>query len=250
MEPFIEQHIDELRKQNHGHTDEWLMKEHKNKFTSWLKELDIPEGETIEERTIKALASGPSRQVTTWQSYDISGFTFCTKSKDQKSIAQNSGVRCDALDPETGDENMFFGNVDAIWELDYGTFQVPMFRCQWVEDKHVTVDNYGVRVLDLSKVGYKDDPWIMANRTAQVFYVEQILCPNEKKSTDKLKHVVIPGKQQAIGVDGVSDLDEFNQFSNMCLFVDDHPLKIRSVERSIPQNSLPWVRNDGQGRTV
>ena len=215
MEPFIEQHIDELRKQNHGHTDEWLMKEHKNKFISWLKELDIPEGETIEERTIKALASGPSRQVTTWQNYDISGFTFCTKSKDQKSIAQNSGVRCDALDPETGDENMFFGNVDAIWELDYGTFQVPMFRCQWVEDKHVTVDNYGVRVLDLSKVGYKDDPWIMANRAAQVFYVEQILCPNEKKSTDKPKHVVIPGKQQAIGVDGVSDLDEFNEFSNM-----------------------------------
>ena len=69
MEPFIEQHIDELRKQNHGHTDEWLMKEHKNKFTSWLKELDIPERETIEEHTIKALASGPSRQVTTWQSY-------------------------------------------------------------------------------------------------------------------------------------------------------------------------------------
>jgi hypothetical protein len=33
-----------------------------------------------------------------------------------------------------------------------------VFRCQWVEDKHVTVNNYGVRVLDLSKVGYKDDP--------------------------------------------------------------------------------------------
>jgi len=34
----------------------------------------------------------------------------------------------------------------------------PYFWCQWVEDKHVTVDNYGVRVLDLSKVGYKGDP--------------------------------------------------------------------------------------------
>ena len=145
---------------------------------------------------------------------------------------------------------MFFGNAHAIWELDYATFQVPMFRCQWVEDKHVTVDNYGLRVLDLSKVGYKDDPWIMANRASQVFYVEQILCPNEKKSTDKPKHVVIPGKQQAIGVDGVCDLDEFNEFNNMCLFVDDYPLKIRSVERSIPQKLLPWVRHDGQGRTV
>jgi hypothetical protein len=61
MEPLIEEHIDELREHNHGHTDEWLMKEHKNQFTSWLREHDIPDGETIEERTIKVLAFGPSR---------------------------------------------------------------------------------------------------------------------------------------------------------------------------------------------
>jgi hypothetical protein len=30
MEPLIEEHIDELREHNHGHTDEWIMKEHKN----------------------------------------------------------------------------------------------------------------------------------------------------------------------------------------------------------------------------
>jgi len=102
------------------------------------------------------------------------------------------------------------------------------------------VDNYGIRVLNLSKVGYKDDPWIMANRVAQVFYVEQILSPNDKKKiNDHLKHVVFPRKQQAIGVDGVSDLDEFKQFSDMSLFVDDHLVKIRNVERSIPQSSLP-----------
>jgi hypothetical protein len=101
------------------------------------------------------------------------------------------------------------------------------------------VDNYGVRVLDLSKEGYKDDPWIMANRAAQVFYNEQILSPNEKKSIDKPKHVIFPRKQQTIGVDGVSDLDEFNEFSDMSIFVDDHLVKIRNVERSIPHNSFP-----------
>jgi hypothetical protein len=90
----------------------------------------------------------------------------------------------------------------------------------------------------------------MANHAAQVFYAEQIFSPNEKKSTDKLKHVVFPRKQQAIGVDGVSNLDEFNEFSDMSLFVDYHPVKIRNVERSIPHNSFPWVRHDGQGRTV
>jgi len=111
----------------------------------------------------------------TWETYDISGYMFYTKSKDQKSMAQNSGVQCDALDSETGEETTYFGFVEDIWELDYGTFQIPLFRCQLVEDKHVIMDNYRVRVLDLSKVGYKDDPWIMANRAAQVFYAEQVL---------------------------------------------------------------------------
>ena len=30
MEPLINLHIEELQKHNHGHTDEWIMKEHKN----------------------------------------------------------------------------------------------------------------------------------------------------------------------------------------------------------------------------
>jgi hypothetical protein len=154
------------------------MKEHNHRFNTWLRAQDIPHGETIEEQTLKMLASGPSRQVMTWQTYDISGFTFCTRSKDKKSMEQNSGVHCEAIDDETSEISTYFGFIEDICELDYGTFQIPVFRCQWVEDKHVTVDNYGVRVLDLSKVGYKDDPWILANRAAQVFYTEQILSKN------------------------------------------------------------------------
>jgi hypothetical protein len=104
-----------------------MVNEHKNRFTSWLREQDILNGETLEERTIKVLASGPSCQVRTWQTYDISGFTFCTKSKDQKSMAQNSGVRCNTIDSKIGEETIYFGFVEDIWELDYGTFQISMF---------------------------------------------------------------------------------------------------------------------------
>jgi len=64
------------------------MKEYKKQLYTWLREQDIPYGETIEEQTIKALAFGPSHQVTTWQTYDISGFIFHTKSKDKKSMTQ------------------------------------------------------------------------------------------------------------------------------------------------------------------
>jgi len=89
---------------------------------TWLREQDIPYGEIIEEQSIKALASRPLRQVTTWQTYDISGFTYYTESKDKKSMAQNSDVRCEAKDDETGDIITYFGFIKDIWELDYGIF--------------------------------------------------------------------------------------------------------------------------------
>jgi hypothetical protein len=61
MEPMIQQHINELREQNPGHTDDWVMKQHKQQLNTRLMVMDIPHGEIIEEQTIKRLASGPSR---------------------------------------------------------------------------------------------------------------------------------------------------------------------------------------------
>jgi hypothetical protein len=56
---------------------------------------DIP----TEDMTIKMLASCPSSRVTTWQAYDINGYTYYTKEKDKKSVAQNSGIHIEAIDP-------------------------------------------------------------------------------------------------------------------------------------------------------
>jgi hypothetical protein len=45
--------------------DDWVMKQYKQRFNTWLMVKVILHGETIEEQTIKGLVSGPSRQVTT-----------------------------------------------------------------------------------------------------------------------------------------------------------------------------------------
>jgi len=34
MEPLIEEHMNELREHNHGHMNDWLMKEHKTRFST------------------------------------------------------------------------------------------------------------------------------------------------------------------------------------------------------------------------
>jgi hypothetical protein len=39
----------------------------------------------------------------------------------QKSMSQNSGARCEAIDDETGELITYYG-FKEIWELDYGTY--------------------------------------------------------------------------------------------------------------------------------
>jgi hypothetical protein len=53
----------------------------------------------------------------------------------------------------------------------------------------VSVDNYGLTLVDLKNVGLKDDPWVLANRVTQVFYV---LDPEVGK------HVVVSEKQKNV----------------------------------------------------
>jgi hypothetical protein len=132
-EPYIEEHLDELRKENQNRTEGWIMREHKHHFSEWLMDKNIPFGDSLKEKTMNNLASGPSCLVTSWQAYDINGYTFYTKSKDMKSVAQNSGVRIDAFDLQ-GQKIIYFGFIEEIWELDYGpSMKIPLFKCQWVQ---------------------------------------------------------------------------------------------------------------------
>jgi hypothetical protein len=96
MRPYVEKHLQELRERIQDET--LIMKQHKLQSITWLKDLNIPTGETPEEKMIYLLAAGPHSVVKSWQVYDINGFTFYTKAKDYRSQCQNSGVRVDVED--------------------------------------------------------------------------------------------------------------------------------------------------------
>ena len=57
--------------------------------------------------------------------------------------------------------------------MHYGyNIQIPVFWCRWVKQpRGVEVDAYGLTIVDLNNVGYKDDPWVLASQVAQVLYV-------------------------------------------------------------------------------
>ena len=188
MTPLVNQHLSMIRAESNGHSADWIMREHKRRLTAQLKDLHLPDGESVEEQTIKRLAAGPSSQVTLWQGYDINGYLFYTAAKDRKTVSQNSGVRIEALHERTSQNTTYFGVIDDIWEVHYGSnIQIPVFRCRWV--KHPTcveVDGYGLTILDLNNIGYKDDPWVLDSQVAQVLYVAD--------PAKKTKYAVILGK--------------------------------------------------------
>jgi hypothetical protein len=96
MRPYMKKHLQELHERIQYET--LIIKQHKFYFTTWLKDLNIPIGETPKEKMIYLLVAGPHSVVKSWQTYDINGFTFYTKAKECRSRCQNSEVRVDAED--------------------------------------------------------------------------------------------------------------------------------------------------------
>ena len=106
------------------------------------------------------------------------------------STNQNSGVRIDATD-SSGQTNSYFGYIEEIWELDFESLKIPLFRCQWVKltGKCVDIDEYGMTTVDLKELGYRDEPFVLAKDVTQVFYVQDMSSKPRKTS---------PGRNQVL----------------------------------------------------
>ena len=77
------------------------------------------------------------------------------------------------------------------------------------------------------------------------------ICLNHKVTSPpkKTKHVVASGKQHIIGVDGEDDVEAYNNYDEMPLFID-FPKKISGVEKNIPKDIMPWERKGVKGKVV
>ncbi len=89
-------------------------------------------------------------------------------------------------------------------------------------------------------MGHKNDPWVLADRVAQVFYV---LDPETRK------HIVVSGKQNIVGFDNMEDNDEdVNQFEEMPLFTN--PMNIKHIEKDFDKNLMSYMRKGGNEKFV
>ena len=190
VEPYVEIHKDVLRGLNPNRNENWIVREHNRCFIPWFKDhiysKYYSDPASITER-LRCLAYGPSFHVFSYSAYAINGYTFYTKEQDDKSTMQNSGVTVVAeamhissvkdLNPKFANLS-YFGVIERIWVFDYEKFQIPIFGCKWVENNNgIRMDKSGFLQVDLNRVGYKDESFILASQARQVFYV------NDPKST-------------------------------------------------------------------
>ena len=140
---------------------------------------------------------------------------------------QNSGVNvhtdsdhfCSASDNNLIRTSMpYFGVIEQIWELDYSEFRVPVFKCNWVNaNTGVHQDQLGFALVDLNKVAYMDEPFIMAEQARQVFYV--------KDPCDSRLLVVLQGRASGISHendDSTLDICETPAFCKRMPSINEH----------------------------
>jgi hypothetical protein len=120
--------------------------------------------------------------------------------------------------------------------------QIPIFKCQCVKHPQgVEIDDYGFTIVDLTNVGHKDEPWVLAATIAHVFYI-----PDPK---DEKKYIIVPRKQHVVRVDDVEDEEEYNQCDEVPFLVDTRRINIIETKISY-SNMIPYARTDVEGKLV
>ena len=107
-------------------------------------------------------------------------------------------------------------------------------------------EQYGMTTVDLSNLGYRDEPFVLANDVAQVFYVKDMSSRPKKikhKQTntsydEPKRHIVLSGKRNIVGVEYKIDMSEnYNKFDEI------PPFKV-TIDPSIKlsEEDVPWLR--------
>jgi hypothetical protein len=188
MSEYLDEHKKVLLRDNHRHNESSLVNEHMRKFIGWFRDQISQSSDTQTSEYLKKLAHGHIFTIVIYQGYDINGYTFYTEQQDKKSTYQNSGVCVNAYDATGQDKNMYYDQIQEIWELYFHGFKIPLFCSNWVAaTRGVVQDKYGFITVDHNHQGYKSEPFVLAKYAAQVFYV-----PN---TINKRLKQIIPGKQ-------------------------------------------------------
>jgi hypothetical protein len=113
---------------------------------------------------------------------------------------------------------------------------MPIFKCQWVKHPNgVSMNNYRLTLVDLKNVGHKDDPWVLVNCVAQVFYVLDL---------ETRKHVVV-SRKKILELRTWKIMMRMSISSKRCQPLFTNPMNIKHIEKYFDKNLMHYMRKGG-----
>ena len=192
--------------------------------------------------------------VTKHEGYEIRGVRFNTLDRDGKRVTQNSGVKVLAKSEHFASakdnnpilaEMTYYGVIREIWDVNYTVFRIPVFKCDWVDSSGVKVDEMGFTCVNLNKIGYKSDPFIMASQVQQVFYVEDQLDSRWSVVLTPPQHRTFV-EEELVEEDVLGDTTmTHNQFVIQLPSVDENDINEDECESGYVRNDYEgiWIKN-------
>ncbi|RDY02786.1 hypothetical protein CR513_13716, partial [Mucuna pruriens] len=139
VQPYLSTHQDILKKKNPRRNEKKIINEHNKTFLNLFK------GQIL------------------------------NNTQDNKSTMQNNGVMVMAESMHFSTlkyKNSVMAFICYFGEVDYTKFRVSIFKSKWVDSNtSVQIDELGFTLVDLDKVGYKGESFIMTSHAKQVWLV-------------------------------------------------------------------------------
>ena len=123
--------------------------------------------------------------------------------------------------------------------------------------KDIDINEYVIIIVDLKELVYWNEVFILAKDVTQVFYVQDMSSkPKKDKSRNKSakdkvdgdepkRHIVLAGKRKIVGVNNVTDEEEYNKVEDMTPFAVEVDTSIILV-----QEEAPYARHDHNERMI
>jgi hypothetical protein len=145
----------------------------------------------------------------------------------------------------TGNEKeRYYGRIEEIWELNYAGERVQMFRVRWAKSIIKEDPYFTTMCIPEAKsksasanVTTQNEPWLLAKHVVQCFYITGPAKPS--------RVVVRRGKRSIIGMDGVANEEDFDQYGDPKIEDDDHdeaPYIPRRSRTTLPKTGHPLKR--------
>ncbi|VVA38090.1 PREDICTED: transposase, partial [Prunus dulcis] len=178
---YLDEHEEMMKREHPSHL---IAQKQRELFPQWFLESvqsELEEDNNGVSENLRWLAAGPNMAVPLYRNYLIKGIKFNIKAQDDVRTTQNSGVYllaqtmqvASAKDKNPILSNMgFYGVIQEIWDLDYQKFTIQVFRCDWIDSSGLVVDELGFTLVDLSKIGHRNDQFVLASQVKQIFFVD------------------------------------------------------------------------------